>query len=55
MQRKEEVKATPQGVVVRGSAQSKGQSSGIDQPAKPPVLWMIVPVLLIALAIYFAR
>ena len=24
-------------------------------PTKPPLLWMVVPLILIALAIYFAR
>lgn len=51
----EEVRTTPKGVALGNRAPSTGQPSGIDQPAKPPVFWMFVPLLLIALAIYFAR
>ena len=55
MQKNEEVRVTPKGAAVGSRAPSNGQSSSMDQPAKPPVFWMVVPVLLIALAIYFAR
>ena len=53
MQKNEEVTATPAGASVNARVPSRGPTPEV-QMAKPPVFWMVVPLILIALAIYFA-
>jgi hypothetical protein len=37
------------------TAKATAPATDDHAPAKPPLLWMLVPLLLIGLAIYFAR
>jgi hypothetical protein len=37
------------------TAKATAPATDEHAPAKPPLLWMLVPLLLIGLAIYFAR
>jgi hypothetical protein len=39
----------------RPASQPKPQRSEEQAAAKPPILWMIVPIILVCLAIYLAR